>query len=408
MFSGCFHSIVCAAARADDIRETQGCRHGGFRSAWTGNQADRPAPCCKRRYLRGSQRRLCLDSGWLRITAHSLLLAAALAGCTRPPPRIEAIPAPLYHIEPAILRTIDEQILAASVYARHESGAHARIAMDEWRERVRKRTVDVFIPWYSDYWTQQWIATRVAWSKLEYTEGGATPEERLTGYLQEQFYTRVLEPVSGFVDPHAVMDETTDRYLQELKCQLDTLPFEYGIPEDAFNRHLDTIPAIVVQAQQEVSLHELLQAADRSALPAYATLLVQIAAVNDGTGPQPSPDRLHAVARSAVTRLVDSLTVRGGATATATVVGGFWGILISVGAGVWGVLEHDHDKPVIEAQLLENLDAALEVMWQGLVEDQDGGVTAVVHHISQQIECAVTPPSQTPLIPSIPVPTELF
>lgn len=385
MFSGIFQSTVYTAARADRVRKIQGRR-------------------------RGSQRRLCLDAGWLRITAHSLLLAVALGGCTSPPARIEATPAPLYHVEPATLRAIDKQILAASVFARHESGAHARIAMDEWRWRVRARINDVFIPWYADYWTQQWIATRVAWYKLAYTEGEATPEERLVGYLQEQFYTRVLEPVSDFVDPHAVMDETTDRYLQELKCQLDSLPFEYGIPEDAFNRHLDTIPAIVVQTQpqQEASLHEVLQATDRSALPAYAALLGQIAALNDGTGPQPSPDRLHAVARSAVTRLVDSLAVRGGATATATVVGGFWGVVISLGTAAWGVLEHDHDKPVIEAQLQGNLDAALEVMWQGMVEDQHGGVSAVVHHISQQIECALTPPPQTPLIPSRPVPAELF
>jgi len=309
-----------------------------------------------------------------------------------------------------MLRAIDEQILAASVFARHESEAYARVAMDDWRERVRQRTETVFIPWYSDYWTQQWIATRVAWYKLEYTEGEATPEERLVSYLLEQFYAQVLEPVSGFVDPRAVMDETTDSYLRELKYRLDPLPIDYGIPVDAFNQHLDTIPAIVVQVepQQVASLYAVLQAAELSALPAYETLLGQIAALNDTTGPQPSPDRLHAVARSAVTRLVGSLALRGGATAASTVVGGFWGVVISLGATVWGLSEHDHDRPVIETQLRENLDAALEVMWQGLVEDKQGGVAAVVHHMSGQIEAAVTPPPRTPLTPSIKASSGMF
>jgi len=345
----------------------------------------------------------------LRFVAGSLLLALAVVqgGCTRPPARIKATPAPPYRIEPALLRVLDAQILAASVFAMHESEAHARISMDEWRKRVRQRTRDVFIPWYSDYWTQQWIATRVAWYKLQYSEGEAAPEERLASYLQEQFYTRVLEPVSGFVDPGAVMNETTDIYLREMKYRLDPLPLAYGIPVDAFNRHLDTIPAIVVPPQ-EASLNAVLQAGDLSALPAYAVLLQQIAAVDDTPGPQPSPDRLYAVARSAVTRLVGSLALRGGTAAASTVVGGVWGVLISVGAGVWGVLEHDQEKPVIEAQLRKNLDAALEVMWQELVEDPQGGIAAVVHHISRQIENTLTPPLQTPPAPPAPVPARLF
>jgi hypothetical protein len=246
----------------------------------------------------------------------------------------------------------------------------------------------------------------VAWYQLQYTEGEITPEERLVGYLQEQFYTQVLEPVSGFVDPDNVMDETTSLYLQELKYRLDPLPPAYGIPVDAFNRHLDTIPAIVVPPQ-EASLDAVLQAGKLSGLPAYAALLKQITSIDDTPGPQPSADRLYAVARSAVTRLVDSLAVRGGTAAASTIAGGVWGVLISVGAGVWGVLEHDKEKPVIEAQLRENLDAALEVMWQELVEDPQGGVTAVVHHINRHIENALTPPPQTPPTP-VRKPARLF
>ncbi len=47
------------------------------------------------------------------------------------------------------------------------------------------------------------------------------------------------------------------------------------------------------------------------------------------------------------------------------------------------------------------MDAALEVMWQDLVGDRRGGVTAVVHQISEQIESAVTNFLQIPLPPSM-------
>ena len=140
--------------------------------------------------------------------------------------------------------------------------------MDEWRWRVRKLTEDVFIPWYSSYWTQQWIATKVAWYKLQYTEGKAIPEERLVSYLQEQFTAQVLEPVSSFVDPYIVMQETTAGYLRDLKDRLDPLPFDFRIPVAAFNQYVDAIPAIVVPAVplQDASLYEVMQASDLSIL----------------------------------------------------------------------------------------------------------------------------------------------
>lgn len=328
-----------------------------------------------------------------RLVAYGLLItfAAALGGCTGAPSQVVAPPSPVYPVQSGTWRAIDEQILIASVRARHESEAYARVFMEEWQWRVRQRTDEVFIPWYSTYWTQQWIATKVAWYKLLYTEGEATPEERLVDYLQEQFYEQVLEPVSSFVDPQAVMEDAAANYLRELKHRLDQLPQEYHVPVTAFNQHLESIPAIVVPSDplQDASLYEVLQAADLSDLPVYEILLGQITDVDDPASPTPSPDRLHRVVRRAVTKLVDSMALRGSTTTASAIMGGFWGVIITAGSTVWGVTEHEHDKPAMEAQLLENLDAALELIWHELVEDQRGGITALVHLMSVQIERGV-------------------
>ena len=83
-------------------------------------------------------------------------------------------------------------------------------------------------------------------------------------------------------------------------------------------------------------------------------------------------------------------------------------VLISAGTAAWGAVEHDHDKPEIEAQLRENLGAAVDVIWQDLVEEQQGGVTAMVHHMTTQIEFAVFHSPQTPLIPHTLEPSVLF
>ena len=328
-------------------------------------------------------------SGWLVLV---VLLAAILAvkGCSQAPPKIET-PELQYNIEPETWRAIDRQILAASVHARHESDAYIRIAMDEWLWRVRQNIEDDFIPWYSDYMTQKWITTKIAWYKLWYTEGEATPEERLVDYLQEQFYKRVLEPVSSYVDPYVVMVDTSSIYLREFKCLLDELPREYHIPEPAFGKHLESIPAIVVQEESipDVSLYDALQTGDITGFPAFKALLSHVPAKGSVDKHAPLTDRLHIIARRAVTELADSLALRGGTTAASTMIGGIWGVVISAGATIWDVNKHDHNKLELEAQLYDNLDAALDLMWQGLVEDKESGVMALVHHISTQVEYAV-------------------
>jgi hypothetical protein len=347
----------------------------------------------------------CFAAGRLRYAGYGLLLVlvAVLGGCSFAPSQVEEPPAPLPQVAPGTWRAVDQQIYNASVYARHESEAYVRLVMDEWLWRVRQRTEEVFIPWYTGYWTQQWLSIKVSWYKLQSDEGEALPEERLVNYLQEQFYSQVLEPVSSFVDPHVVMEHATTGYLRELKDTIAPLPARYHIPPELFRQHLEAIPAIEGSGvpPQDASLYALLQASDLSGMAGYELLLAQIAAVNGSITPAPSADRLQVVARRAVDKLLGTLTVRGGAAAASAIVGGFWGMLISTGSAVWGVVEHDNDKPGMETQLRENLDAAMQVMWQDLVEDPDGGVMAVVHHISTRIESALFQSTQEPLSPYV-------
>lgn len=332
------------------------------------------------------------------LLACGLAIAFALAGCAYMPPTEPEPPASPIRTEPEHWRAIDQRILAASACAQQEAEAYARVSMEAWRQRVRQRIEAVFIPWYASYWTQQWIATKVAWYQLQHAEGEPTPEQRLVEYLQAQFREQVLMPVGEFVDPRAVMDRTASTYRNELKLRVGPLPVEYGIPAELFARHLDVIPAIVVSAdaQQNASLRDVLDTADLATLPAYGTLWTQLSEGNGSAAPVLAADNLDRVAERAVTRLVGTLPLRAGATAASTLVGGFWGLIISAGSAVWSVTEHGQDRQALEGQLRENLDAALEVLWRDLVDDRRTGVTAVVQHISGQIETALLPAPGTP------------
>ena len=132
-------------------------------------------------------------------------------------------------------------------------------------------------------------------------------------------------------------------------------------------------------------------------MPAYQALLKKIAAVSDAANPRPSADRLRVVANQAVTKLLDSMPLSAGMATASTLVGGYWGVAISAGSAAYAAIEHDHEKPAMEAQLREKLDAAMDLMWQELVEDPRGGITALVHHMSTQIEDGVMRSISTPL-----------
>ena len=327
-----------------------------------------------------------------------IVLLAILGGCIQPPARIAAQPPP-YHFQPATLRAIDERIFNASVLARHEAETYARVVMKEWLLRVHQRIEEDFIPWYSSYGIQQWIATKVVAFELLYTEGESTPEERLVSYLQEQFYEQVLEPVSRYVDPQTVMEEAAVNYLRELSARLDRLPSAYDVPAFAVRQHLETIPAILVQEvpPQQASLYEVMHTDDLPDLPAYQALLEKIAAVSDAANPRPSADRLRIVANQAVAKLLDSMALRGGMATASTLVGGYWGVAITAGSAAYASIAHKHEKPAMEAQLREKLDEAMDLMWKELVEDPRGGITAPVQHMSTQIEDGVMRSISTPL-----------
>lgn len=321
-------------------------------------------------------------------TVYSLIAAllVALAGCAVPQDSAEL--APTVHVSESTWRRVDRDIGAASVAAGGQARGYAHNAMEEWMSRVRQLTEENFIPWYTSYWTQQWLAMKVAWYEMNNEEGIDLAAERLAAYLQEQYYTRVLGPVADDLDPNEVMGRTTALYVHALGDELEGIPQRYGVPLDQFDGRLEAIPAIVVATvpSRNASLYQTVRAEHVDSLPAYEALMAQIRNASDDMGSGPSDDKMSAVARRAADKFIDKLAVRGGASAAAAVVGGVVGILIAIGATGLGAMAHEKDRPALEAQLRENLNVAIDEMRQSLTEDPATGVMAAVHHICGQIE----------------------
>jgi hypothetical protein len=108
---------------------------------------------------------------------------------------------------------------------------------------------------------------------------------------------------------------------------------------------------------------------------------------------------------------MERLAVSGGASAAAAVVGGVAGAVISLGAAGIGAMTHEKERPEMEAQLRESLNAALDDMWHSLMEDPATGVMAAVDHIAGQVEGSlirslVRPVVLEPVPQDLPLPDE--
>lgn len=308
-----------------------------------------------------------------------------LAGCATPD-RAPGRTAPVA-VPESTWWQVDHDIAAASIAATGPARNYALGSMESWRRQVQQRTDADFIPWFTGYWTQQWLAIKVAWYKLGSGEGSDPAVQGLARYLQEQYQERVLGAVAREIDPEEVRARATKLYVQILGEQLQGIPRRYGVALDQFDRRLREIPVIALAppAAHSASLYQIVHADPIDRLPAYAALIADIRKAAAGRESGLSDARISPVAKQASERLVARLATSGGASAAAAVVGGVAGLVISLGATGIGAIAHAKERPAIEAQLRENLNAALDDMCRSLIDDPATGVMAGIHYLSEQI-----------------------
>ena len=91
-----------------------------------------------------------------------LVLMLVLAGCAhRVPEPVAAMP-----VSPATWRQVNHELLEASRSATEQAEVYAQGSMEHWRTRVYQQTEENFIPWFSGYWTQEWLSLKVGWYSL--------------------------------------------------------------------------------------------------------------------------------------------------------------------------------------------------------------------------------------------------
>ncbi|WP_033035297.1 hypothetical protein [Pseudomonas corrugata] len=314
----------------------------------------------------------------------SLVLAVliAMAGCATPP-RGQQVSA----VAQDTWRQVDQQIIAASKSAVGQAEVYARGSMEHWRVLVYERTEAEFIPWFSSYWTQEWMAVKVSWYAASAKGEVDSASNRLALYLQEQYRERVLEPVAVEIDPEAIRAAATSYYVRLLDQQVRVIAQRHQIPNELMNRRLHGIPAINLgpPAARNASLYEMVHTEPLNTLPAYAALIDHVSKAAP-TGAGPSDAVIATVAQRTSEKIEAQFATRGAASAAAAVAGKAAGALISVGvAGVRAII-HEGERPEMEAQIRKSLSAAFDEAWYKSLKHPLSGVLAPVYYLDEEIE----------------------
>ncbi|WP_187671759.1 hypothetical protein [Zestomonas carbonaria] len=322
-----------------------------------------------------------------------VVLMTTMLGCAtadRTPPR---------QIPESTWRQVDNDIVAASQAAKEQAQRSALSYMNDWMDLVYQRTDSAFIPWFTSYWTQQWLTLKVAWYKMS-AEGELDPTvDRLTLYLQEQYQGRVLRPVSREIDPDLIMRRTTQIYVEVLGERLRRIPPRHGVPLPQFDQRLQGIPAIALAPPEEhnASLYQLLHAKPLDRLPAYVALIDRVRTAAGGTGARSLDPDISAVAKRTSERLVTELATSGAASAASMMVGRVAGMMISLGVSGFTAMARANDRQELAAQLRQHLNADFDDAWLDLMRNPDSGVLAGAHYLSEQIQGSLAGGSAAPL-----------
>jgi len=319
-------------------------------------------------------------SPWWRGGLIALLLT--LGGCAhRPEP-------PTAPITEATWRQVDADIGAASLAATSQARAYAEDAMQQWMDLVYQRTDETFIPWFSSYWTQQWLGMKVAWYKMG-SHGDLDPTvDKLAAYLQEQYRKQVLIPVARQIDPDSVMEKATRHYVELLSVAVKEIPQRRGIPQRAFDEHLMGIPAIALgpPSSRDASLYDVVNASDIGKLPAFAALMQEIRTAAGKAGAGTKVSGVSPVAQRTSAKLVHELKNRSIAGVVAGAAGKVAGSVISVAFTLFSMAGNDHERPEVESQLRKEINAAFDEQWLALMGDPEGGVMSGVDHLGGRVQ----------------------
>jgi len=334
------------------------------------------------------------------LNLRSLIVAVlvVLAGCATPE-RAQVLAPPPVVVSPSTWQQVDREIVAASQLATEQTTIYARGSMDYWRTRVYELTEENFIPWFSSYWTQEWLSMKVSWYSISSQGEQDASAKRLAAYLLEAYQEKVLAPAALEIDPDAILNKSMEFYVDILKEEMGKISRRHGVPMAQLNGRLQKVPAIALgpPPARDASLYQVVRTEPLSTLPAYAALVDKVHKAGGDRGVDSTDTAMAPVAKRASQRIEAEMAPRGAASAVAAAAGKLAGGLITVGVAAIRAIIRANDRPDSEALIRSSLGNTFDKAWMKLVKNPTSGVMAGTLYLAAQIEGNLADRSEPPV-----------
>jgi hypothetical protein len=290
--------------------------------------------------------------------------------------------------EPIPWDEVDKDVKAALKTSHDAADVYAGEKLETWLQELEKRIDEDFLPWYFDYWQQQWLGLKALGYRLEETEvvkkvlgEEASAAERISREIQEEFAARVLQPQIAQMRVERIGDETVEVFLSQLRKSLKIIPAKYRIPRPVWERHLEDIALLTsgVEGNRRISIP--LKAITVSGVAVTAEVAKAL---------KPAIERIGSkMAAKAAAREAEEAALKVSGQAGAKVAakfGGRWlGPIILLAAIAWDLWDHHHtvevERPILRKSLVEYLGE----MKHSLLYEPETGLMSVIHSLELNV-----------------------
>jgi len=278
---------------------------------------------------------------------------------------------------------VNKEIEKMMTDARKETQELASAKLDLWIEKNMERVDNDFLEWYFSYWTQQKLGLKALLTQVWHwvDSDSATPAEKITQEVQEEFTNRVIRPQIAQLEIERIINEIVSTYSSTLKGKLEKIPTEYNITQADWDRYIEDISVMVKNVEANRSTSLPLKAL--VGITAGGTILM----INSL---RPIITKIGArISTKLAAKSAAKMAAKTGGKVAAKTGGKFLGTIIAIGIIIWDVWGHYATKKKAKPVLRRNIHDYLKEVKESILHDPSYGIMTIIYQMEQSISASM-------------------
>jgi len=292
-------------------------------------------------------------------------------------------------IQPLPWTEVDQAVVEAVTKARQTAKTYADRELDAWIAGLMQRVDTDFLGWYFSYWTQQMLGLEGIWQYglNSFFENQPTAAEKLTEEIQMEFSRRVLRPQIAELVLERIARETAEKYVAELRKNLEVVPLTYKIPHADWQRYLEGIALTTYGSEGNRETDITLKTFTLTTVGGSVFLVGKMKFMLGKLSGK--------VLAKSTGKAAAKIATKTGAKVAAKVGGKFLGPIVGIGVLVWDVWDHNRTRkenlPILRQSIADYFAELKDI----LQNDPEAGILVMFNDLESQIYNAVKSAQET-------------